>query len=112
VLSSQTIGEMDDGVLGLLADTRRQLIKTLAELTDKRETIGAKREEVRKDFKEVGDKLEATRRVLGLVEAMEQQLAGQGQAGPMQSGPDHSSEGAVTEVRGGAWADTAVVSLS
>jgi hypothetical protein len=51
------------------------------------------------DAEEMGMELEATRRMLRLVEATEQQLAAQGQSHVHESGPTHLPVEAGTEVR-------------
>jgi hypothetical protein len=85
------------GGVALLGYVREHLRSELVKLVDKRKDLEAQGEEL----KEVDVEVEATRRMLGLVEATEQQLGDQGQAGPHESGSDHSSAEAATEVRAG-----------
>jgi hypothetical protein len=98
------MGDMDyaeDGEgLTLLAGVREHLRRELGKLTDKRKDLEAQLEALGEELKGVDVEVEAMRRMLGLVEATEQQLAAQGQAGLHESGPDHSSVEASTEVRG------------
>jgi chromosome segregation ATPase len=79
------------GGLALFAELREQLSRELIKLADKRVRIEAQLEALPKELKALDVEVEATRRMLELVEATEQQLAGQGQ------------EGADKEVRGGLW---------
>jgi predicted nucleic acid-binding Zn-ribbon protein len=86
------------GGLALLGEVRAQLSSELVALNNKRQNLEAQLEApieaqqldaLEKELKEVDVKVEATQRMLGLVEATEQQLAGQGQGET------------TTEVRGG-----------
>jgi hypothetical protein len=65
----------------LLGELREQLLSELAKLADKRKDLEAQREALGEELKGVDVEVEATRRMLGLVEATEQQLADQGRAG-------------------------------
>jgi hypothetical protein len=89
---SQEVEAVQGEGLGLLGATRVQLLSELATLADKRQTLEAQQEALGKELEEVDLEVEATQRVLGLVEATEQQLVDQGQGGA-----------GVEEVRGGLW---------
>jgi hypothetical protein len=86
--------------LALLATEREDLRRELAELTDKRKGLEAQREALGEELKGVDVEIEATQRMLGLVEATEQQLTAQGEAGPHESGPGHTAVEPRIEVRG------------
>jgi chromosome segregation ATPase len=92
--------------LALLRETREQLLSELGKLTDKRKDLEARLEALGEELKGVDVEVEATRRMLGLVEATEQQLAGQEEA--IADEPPTSVE-AGTEVRGEAVATSAVL---
>jgi chromosome segregation ATPase len=87
-----------DGGIALLGELREQLLSELVKLADKRKDVEARLEPLKKELKEVDVEVEATRRMLGLVEATEQQLAGQEQEEMQESGPAHSSAEAGEEV--------------
>jgi chromosome segregation ATPase len=94
--------------LAMLGGVRERLLSELVKLSDKRKDLEAQRlrleaqlKPLKKELKEVVLEVEAAQRMLALVEATEQQLAGQGKGGANESGPDHSSAEASTEVRGG-----------
>jgi hypothetical protein len=94
----RTSGKMDGAEgrkeLALLAAEREHLLSELSKLTENRKNPKGR-------MKGDGMKLEALQRMVGLVAATEQQLAGQGEAGLGESGPDHSSMEDGTEVRKG-----------
>jgi chromosome segregation ATPase len=91
-----------DGEKGraLLGDVREQLLQELDKLTDKRKSLEAQMEALGEQLKKVDVEVEAKRRMLGLVEATEQQLAGGGEEDLHETGPEPSSAEASTEVRG------------
>jgi predicted nucleic acid-binding Zn-ribbon protein len=97
---------MDDAderrVLALLGDLREQLRSEVADLAGRRESLTAQREALGEELEGVIAQLVAKQRMLSLVEATEQQLAGQGQEEVHERGPAHLSVEAGTEVRGGA----------
>jgi hypothetical protein len=80
------IGARPGGRLALLRDLREQLVNELRMLTYKRKDLEA-HQEAGRELKEVAVEMEATRRMLGLVQATEQQLAGQGQEELHENGP-------------------------
>jgi hypothetical protein len=83
-LSHRTPGTMDDaeagGALAVLAEVREQLGSELAKLAPRRKELKNQRkaQRYRGELKEVESKVEAMQRMLGLVEATEEQLAAQG----------------------------------
>jgi TolA-binding protein len=105
--SHRTTSEMDDAedgeVLDLLDDLLEDLYGQLVELGDKRKKLIKQRKAQRKrgELEKVDSELEATRRILGLVEATAKELATQGQEGVHEGGAGHSLTDAGKEVRGG-----------
>jgi GTP cyclohydrolase II len=91
-----------DGEKGcaLLGDMREQLLSQLAKLADKRKSLEAQREALGEKLRGVDVEMDTKRRMLGLVEATEQQLADRGREELHESEPDHSSVEDGTEVRG------------
>jgi vacuolar-type H+-ATPase subunit D/Vma8 len=90
--------------LALLGEVREQLLNELVRLADKRKDLEAQLEAALKELyvKEVDVEVKATRRMLGLVEATEQDLAAQGQED--LEGPESTGK----EVRGGGSAESAI----
>jgi hypothetical protein len=107
---------MDDaegrGELAALADVREQLLSELAKLMDKRKSLEVQMEALGEELKGVDVEVEATRRMLELVEATEQQLAGQGQEELHESEARDVPVEAGTEVRVGAPAQATVLPLT
>jgi hypothetical protein len=105
---TQYPGAMDDALRGrglaLLAEVREDLLSELGELADKRQALEAQLEAIGKELKKVDVALEAKQRMLGLVEATEQELSHH-QEGLHETGPDHLSVEASTEVREGDMAE-------
>jgi hypothetical protein len=88
-------------VLALLGDARQRLLNELAELADRRQSLEVRTKAMQNELEGVHVEVEAKRRMLELVEATEQQLAGQGQEEPHESDLQHLLGEAGTEVRGG-----------
>jgi chromosome segregation ATPase len=95
--------------LALLEDTRQELLSELGELADKRKDLEAQLGPPWNELHGVDARVKATRRMLDLVEATEQQLAAQGHEELHESRPDHSSVEDVSEVRGRAPTERAVL---
>jgi hypothetical protein len=104
--------EDDEATSGpvLLVGVREHLLGELEKLAHKRSKLEAQMSALGEDLEEVDSQVEATRRMLGLVEATEQQLAGQGQEELHGTELQHSPVAARVEVSGGASADLAVPS--
>jgi hypothetical protein len=84
----------------LFGDARKQLLSELAQLARRRHYLEAQQVALRKELEEVDAEAMAKLRMLGLVDATEQQLAGPAQGMLREDGPDLPVE-ARFEVRGG-----------
>jgi hypothetical protein len=96
---------MDDaeagGALAALAKVREQLRSELVKLAKERKKLIKQRKAQRRrgELEEVDSEVEAKQRMLGLVEATEQELAAQGQEDSHGDAPDSSPIQAGEEVR-------------